>query len=142
MLPPGGAGDTDNCRFPAHKLPVVVIDIVGGNVAATLMAALGPLQFDTVIVPLPCISYVAVLPPCGLTNVAAGEVLQVKGPVPVAGPTVICPPIHAVNGPPVSVGGGIWLTTIEFEPIQPFTVVLAETNHGPVPLNMIEAFSS
>ena len=77
----------------------------------TVTVLLVPLQFDTVIVPLPCISYVADAPPCGLINDTFGEVLHVKGPVPVATVMVICPPIQAVIGVAGNVGNGKGLIT-------------------------------
>ena len=80
--------------------------MVGGKVAVTLTALLMPPQLDTVMVPLPCNSYVAGLLPCGLIKDAAGEVLQVNGPVPDA-VIVTCPPIQAVNGVAGKVGAGI-----------------------------------
>ena len=79
--------------------------------------------------------------PCGLIKDAAGEVLQVNGPVPDA-VIVTWPPMQAVNGVAGKVGTGTWFTIILLLPVHPFNVVDAVTVHGAVPLNMMEAFSS
>ena len=70
-----------SCAFPAHKRPVCVIDTDGGVVVETGIEVVPP-QLEALIIPGPCISYVAVLVPWPLINVAAGVLLQLNDPEP------------------------------------------------------------
>ena len=100
-----------------------------------------PPQLETVMVPAPCISYVAVPVPWPLIKEAAGEVLHVYGPFdPGSTETITCPPIQAVIGVEGNTGGAIVGMVKEAEPVQPLTVCMAVNVHDPKPVKFTDAF--